>query len=73
MSVHRLVEVRCNGPDDTTDCPDSAAWSGHIASEVRGRMREDGWLCAGPGGIDRCPGCRETALPKLTPTAQEAP
>ncbi|RKR92643.1 hypothetical protein BDK92_7085 [Micromonospora pisi] len=67
MSVHRLVEVRCNGPANADlGCPDDAAWTGVSVAEVRERMRTDGWLCAGPGGIDRCPGCRKTTLPQLT-------
>lgn len=65
MSVMRLVEVSCDGPDDATDCPESRGWNAAgTAAALRARMRGDGWLCAGPGGVDRCRDCRNHAKEK---------
>jgi hypothetical protein len=63
MSVRRdLIEVVCDGPDSGTDCPDSSAWSDYgTTSDLRSRMKSDGWRTAQPGGIDQCSKCRPPA------------
>lgn len=61
MSVVKgFIEVICDGPDEGTECPDNAAWmDGGPAPRLRKRMHdEDGWATALPGGLDRCPKCR---------------
>ncbi len=59
MSVGYLVEIRCDGPDDGPECPDSAAWNAAGQAVVlRKRMREDGWRTGLTGGRDQCPACK---------------
>lgn len=59
MSVHRIVEVRCNGQIGAAECPDSAAWSDSgTAADLRQRMARDGWDTGLRFGNDRCPKCR---------------
>lgn len=60
------VEVSCDGPDEQTDCPDSAAVHARFASvtaaQVRADGRKDGWSTRrGPGLRDVCPACRASA------------
>lgn len=58
-----FVEVVCDGPDFATDCPNNKAWmDAGPASDLRKRMREDGWAVGLPGGTDRCPKCKAAAL-----------
>jgi hypothetical protein len=65
MSAHSLgVEVSCDGPDEQTDCPDSAAVRARFTSmtprQVRADGREDGWTVRrAPGQLrDVCPTCQ---------------
>ncbi|GAA4823941.1 hypothetical protein [Streptomyces ziwulingensis] len=57
------VEVSCDGPDEQTDCPDSAAiragFASRTARQVRADGRADGWTTRrAPGRLrDVCPGC----------------
>lgn len=68
MTAHLLgVEISCDGPDETTDCPDSAAipirFASMTARQVRADGREDGWIRRRRTGrlVDLCPRC--TARP----------
>ncbi|MFD1277335.1 hypothetical protein [Streptomyces kaempferi] len=62
------VEVSCDGPDEQTDCPDSAAvraaFTSMTAKQVRADGREDGWTTRRvPGHLrDMCPACRSHRL-----------
>ncbi|MGW5616234.1 hypothetical protein [Streptomyces sp. NPDC003877] len=65
MTAHTLgVEVACDGPDEQTDCPDSAAIRARFGSmttrQVRADGHTDGWTVRrGPGQLrDVCPACR---------------
>ncbi|QLJ01494.1 hypothetical protein HZZ00_10980 [Streptomyces sp. NEAU-sy36] len=65
MTAHPLgVEVSCDGPDEQTDCPDSAAIRARFGSlttqQVRADGRTDGWTTRrAPGHLrDVCPACR---------------
>jgi hypothetical protein len=57
------VEISCDGPDEQTDCPESAAVSASFASrtarQVRADGRRDGWTTRrAPGQLrDVCPSC----------------
>lgn len=57
------TEVYCDGPDETSDCPDSAAVRAAITSvaprEVRADGRADGWSRRRRNGrlVDLCPRC----------------
>ncbi|WP_112469434.1 hypothetical protein [Streptomyces triticisoli] len=57
------VEVSCDGPDEHTDCPQSAAisarFSSRTARQVRADGRADGWTTRRiPGRLrDVCPDC----------------
>ncbi|MFJ6559925.1 hypothetical protein ACIQMV_08590 [Streptomyces sp. NPDC091412] len=57
------VEVSCDGPDEQTDCPESAAirasFNSRTARQVRADGRVDGWTTRrGPGRLrDVCPIC----------------
>jgi hypothetical protein len=64
MTAYPLgVEVSCDGPDEQTDCPDSAAipirFGSMTAQEVRADGRQDGWTRRRRSGrlADLCPGC----------------
>ncbi|MEU3613448.1 hypothetical protein ABZ725_14190 [Streptomyces sp. NPDC006872] len=64
MTAHSLgVEVSCDGPDEQTDCPGSAAirirFASLTAREVRADGRKDGWARQRRAGrlADLCPGC----------------
>jgi hypothetical protein len=58
------VEVSCDGPDDQTDCPYSAAvharFTSVTARQVRADGREDGWTVRRVPGrlVDLCPACQ---------------
>jgi hypothetical protein len=57
------VEVSCDGPDEQTDCPQSAAVRARFGSltarQVRADGRADGWTTRrGHGQLrDMCPDC----------------
>ncbi|KMS79083.1 hypothetical protein ACH49_13585 [Streptomyces leeuwenhoekii] len=57
------VEVSCDGPDEHTDCPDSAAvrasFASRTARQVRADGRAQGWTTRrAPGQLeDMCPSC----------------
>ncbi|KFG71493.1 hypothetical protein FM21_35145 [Streptomyces mutabilis] len=61
----RLIgtEVFCDGPDDQTDCPSSAAvragFGSVTARQVRADGRRDGWARRRRAGrlADLCPSC----------------
>ncbi|MFE0353632.1 hypothetical protein ACFW2I_09070 [Streptomyces nigra] len=68
MTAYSLgVEVACDGPDETTDCPDSAAIPIRFGSmtprQVRTDGREDGWVRRRRGGrlVDLCRRCSTAA------------
>ncbi|MEU3507637.1 hypothetical protein ABZ733_06875 [Streptomyces longwoodensis] len=58
------VEVSCDGPDEQTDCPQSAAIRASFASltarQVRADGRAQGWTTQrGTGRLrDVCPACK---------------
>ena len=58
------VEVSCDGPNDKTDCPESAAiragFASRTARQVRADGRAQGWTTRRvPGRLrDVCPSCR---------------
>ncbi len=58
------VEVSCDGPDEKTDCPDSAAVRSRVTSytapQVRADGRRQGWAVRRRNGhiVDLCPACR---------------
>lgn len=65
MSVHTLpVEVFCDGPDESRDCPESAAvracFGSFTAAQVRADGRKDGWVQRRRDGrsVDLCPNCK---------------
>ncbi|MFJ9037929.1 hypothetical protein ACIRF8_15215 [Streptomyces sp. NPDC102406] len=67
MTAHRLgVEIACDGPGASRDCPDSAAVSARFASmtaaAVRADGRRDGWVHRRRNGrpVDLCPACKAT-------------
>jgi len=57
------VEISCDGPDETTDCPDSAAvpirFASMTARQVRADGRKDGWTRRRRTSrlVDLCPRC----------------
>jgi hypothetical protein len=57
------VEISCDGPDERTDCPASAAVPARFESmtpqQVRADGREDGWTRRRRAGrlVDLCPNC----------------
>ncbi|MGW5175861.1 hypothetical protein ACWERY_16055 [Streptomyces sp. NPDC004082] len=59
------VEVSCDGPDEDTDCPDSAAvrpsFGSLTAPQVRADGHHDGWAVRRYRGRlrDVCPACRK--------------
>ena len=63
------VEVSCDGPDEQTDCPDSAAVRACFGSvttpQVRADGRRDGWTVRRDCGRlrDVCPACRAHPTP----------
>lgn len=70
MTAHSLgVEVSCDGPDEQTDCPDSAAVRARFGSltvpQVRADGHADGWTIRRALGRlrDVCPACRTTPTP----------
>lgn len=70
MTAHSLgVEVSCDGPDKTTDCPDSAAipirFGSMTARQVRADGRKDGWTTRRAPGrtVDVCPACQHRTTP----------
>ncbi|MFE7077890.1 hypothetical protein ACFU96_48235 [Streptomyces sp. NPDC057620] len=72
MTSHTLgVEISCDGPDEQTDCPDSAAVHARFGSlsarQVRADGRKDGWTVRrAPGRLrDVCPGCRANTQPAV--------
>lgn len=58
------TEVSCDGPDDRTDCLDSAAvraaYDSVTAPQVRADGRTQGWITRRRNGrvVDLCPACR---------------
>ncbi|MFH8483568.1 hypothetical protein [Streptomyces sp. NPDC018055] len=60
------IEVVCDGPDGSGDCPDSAAFHAFgatwTAREIRADFRHDGWTTRRAPGrlLDLCPNCRHT-------------
>lgn len=65
MTAYPLgYEIACDGPDDTRDCPESAAvrarFTSRSAEEVRVDGRADGWTRRRRGSrlVDLCPNCR---------------
>lgn len=60
------VEVSCDGPDEPSDCPDSAAVRASFGSrtvrEVRADGRAQGWAYRLRAGrlVDLCPACATT-------------
>lgn len=65
MTAYALgVEVACEGPDGSRDCPESAAVRARSASmtaaDVRADGRKDGWARQLRGGqlVDLCPACK---------------
>ncbi|MEU6661222.1 hypothetical protein [Streptomyces sp. NPDC046821] len=67
MTAHTLgVEIACDGPDGSRDCPESAAVRARFASltaaQVRADGRFDGWARRRRGGrlVDLCPACKPT-------------
>ncbi|MFG2307638.1 hypothetical protein ACGFS9_02945 [Streptomyces sp. NPDC048566] len=58
------TEVSCDGPDEDTDCPDSAAvraaFTSMTAPQVRADGRRDGWVVRRRDGHirDLCLACR---------------
>lgn len=70
MTAYPLgVEVSCDGPDEQTDCPDSAAIRARFGSlttrQVRADGRTDGWTTRRASGHlrDVCPACRTQPSP----------
>lgn len=63
------VEVSCDGPDEQTDCPDSAAVRARFGSltapQVRADGHADGWTIRRALGRlrDVCPACRTKPTP----------
>lgn len=64
MTAYSLgVEISCDGPDEQTDCPTSAAvpirFGSMTARQVRADGRKDGWTRRLRDGhlVDLCPGC----------------
>lgn len=64
MSVHSLgVEISCDGPTQSRDCPDSAAIPAAFASLTAAQVRADGralgWVRRRRDGRlpDLCPNC----------------
>ena len=67
MTAHSLgTEVSCDGPNEQTECPDSAAVPAKFASltvrEVRADGRAIGWAYRLRAGrlVDLCPRCATT-------------
>lgn len=71
------VEVSCDGPDEQTDCPNSAAVSASFTSrttrEVRADGRTAGWTAwRGHGRLwDACPACTAVRHPVVTAATVE--
>lgn len=69
------TEVFCDGPDQQTDCTNSAAVpfavTSHTAREVRADGRRLGWTRRRRGGrlVDLCPACA-TATTTATETSR---
>ncbi|MFJ8146593.1 hypothetical protein ACIQ6R_16200 [Streptomyces sp. NPDC096048] len=63
------VEVSCDGPDERTDCPESAAirasFDSVTARQVRADGRSDGWTTR------RAPGRTEDVCPSCTAKRQD--
>ncbi|MGW5529435.1 hypothetical protein [Streptomyces xanthochromogenes] len=64
MTAHALgVEVACDGPGESRDCPESAAiharFGSLTAAQVREDGRTDGWTRRRRGRrlVDLCPAC----------------
>jgi hypothetical protein len=63
------TEVSCDGPDEQTDCPDSAAvrasFGALTAPQVRADGHADGWTTRSARGRlrDVCPACRTKRTP----------
>jgi hypothetical protein len=69
MTAHPIgTEISCDGPDEQTDCPHSAAISARFGSitarQVRADGRTDGWTTRRRNGrlADLCPNCRTHLL-----------
>ncbi|MGW2861890.1 hypothetical protein [Streptomyces sp. NPDC001205] len=67
MTAHALgVEVSCDGPDESRDCPESAAVRAYFgsvtAAQVRADGHRDGWVRRRRGYrfVDLCPACKPT-------------
>ncbi len=75
MSVLRgIIEILCDGPSEGVECASNGAWTDSgPASELRKRMREDGWTTGLPGGIDRCPACTKQAASATGSSATDQP
>ncbi|MEU9849210.1 hypothetical protein [Streptomyces sp. NPDC047985] len=65
MSAYPLgVEIACDGPTGSDDCPDSAAvrarFTSRTARQVRTDGRRNGWTTRRAQGrlLDICPRCR---------------
>lgn len=65
MTAYTLgVEIACDGPDKSLDCPESAAiragFASLTAAEVRADGRTDGWVSRRRDGrlVDLCPSCK---------------
>lgn len=70
MTAYTLgVEVSCDGPDEATDCPDSAAIPIRFGSltprQVRADGRQNGWTTRRGRGclLDVCPACQTRTTP----------
>ncbi|NJP71920.1 hypothetical protein [Streptomyces sp. C1-2] len=70
MTALRIcIEVSCDGPDDHTECPDSAAVRRSVdsvtAPQVRADGRTQGWTTRRRNGRlrDLCPTCRDPQPP----------
>lgn len=65
MTAYPLgYEIACDGPDETRECPESAAVRAATASRTVVEVREDGraqgWTRPRRGGrrVDLCPNCQ---------------
>ncbi len=57
MSLYRIWEIRCEGPGDGAECPESEARTNDLSvAEIRkGVATFEGWTYR--DGVDRCEGC----------------